>query len=828
MTFARANVAPVAAVERVTYHFDGLIQDDAGSNARAVIDDLRREMERAEAEAMAKINNAMQREAARHSQRWTASVMSSANIDIKGLLRDDDLVNFLSLKSEEFSGLVKNLSQDIIHRIERETIGSIFEGKGNRDIAKALQNIEGIGRNRATLIARDQASKLNGAMTEFRHEQAGITFYRWRAVLDDRTRDNHASKNQQIFRWDKPPTDTGHPGRSINCRCKAIAYIIEDPSDVEFEPIAGGAPWAVGSRDWGDTHQAVSFLYNNGAVRWSRDDVVVLQRRAQELLGRLKMAASTPQFTEAMAELLVRKLYILPDLAGTPGAILTSPRLSRTQIAELAGVKGAKSDSTRSLLIQAARKRLEGIEELARQSVATRIANPAGLPVTVEGGLLGESTAQATIAAAKLPNDGFAALAPSTMRAELRAAEALPPADVAALRLYSDYHNRIINRYMRTGEVVEIVGGKQVLTPASRVVQARAYLESLWRPVQAASYGHVLPENTVLYRGIGTKHVGAIKPGMAWTDKAFGSTSRSRQEAVRFHDAAGTDPVILVIYAGGKRGLSIESISKFGYEKEVLLPAGTTFRVRSIEKLSGGLFGKARTYVHVDIVEQIDMLTPVPVAAQPAAVVPSGATVTAGRNAPRTEAVAISESREIVVGRGKQTNHEWGVVVDENGREIVVWTSGRPDSLSLSAVKELDDAGARLVLHHNHPGNQAFSIADYAVFDGSPGLKRLYAHTHSGATFWVERASPISLGRMAKVADEASYRAFETRVAAKAIPDGLSYDLRSYVIAMAMERAGLVRIGITPDLVRADALRRHAAVVDEIVTEVATILRGAV
>lgn len=188
--------------------------DDAGENARNIIEQLRNESAAYAAIAEAKARSAIQREAQRHTQAWTASVKAGTQIDIGRLLADDDLVQLLSLKSEEFVGLIRSLSSDTIQRIERQVLGSIFEGRSNADIAKALREIEGIGLNRAKLIARDQASKLNGALNQFRQEQAGVTHFRWKTILDGRERASHHAKNGKVFKWADP---VEKPGQAINC-----------------------------------------------------------------------------------------------------------------------------------------------------------------------------------------------------------------------------------------------------------------------------------------------------------------------------------------------------------------------------------------------------------------------------------------------------------------------------------------------------------------------------------------------------------------------------------------------------------------------------------
>lgn len=198
---------------------------------------MRREAEREAAKAQSKISEAIGREGSRHTAAFTAGIRAQAQIDVSALLRDDDLVDLISIRSEEANRLITNLAQDIHDRIERETLGAIFEGRSNADIAKSLQDIDGIGRRRATLIARDQASKLNAAMNEFRQRQVGVTHYKWRTILDGRERPSHHANNGKVFSWDRPPANTGHPGHDINCRCRALAILTDDPEEISAETL---------------------------------------------------------------------------------------------------------------------------------------------------------------------------------------------------------------------------------------------------------------------------------------------------------------------------------------------------------------------------------------------------------------------------------------------------------------------------------------------------------------------------------------------------------------------------------------------------------------
>lgn len=371
MKWARANVIEVTKQERNAYSAtleettnipvipvfgggDVLFRDDVGRNARSIIEALKVEAERAAAQAEGRMRTAVNRGAQMHTRNWTAAVRTGAQIDITALLRDDDLVDFLSVRSEQFNALIKNLTDDIRHRIERETLGAIFEGRSNADIAKSLTGIEGIGRGRARLIARDQASKMNGAMNEFRQRQAGITHYRWKSMNDPpRARENHRARNGKVFAWDKPPSD-GNPGKAINCRCRALAVLVETPEDAE--ELLPGDP----SDMPGDPVELIAKAGSTSSqdvLSWPRDLALTRHaevRRAQEALVGYRASA-----TEIEAESLFSRVYGFGPEGQDLAAIARMPA-------------GRAAVSTRkTLLFGAVKARLDMVEDLLAHAAET-------------------------------------------------------------------------------------------------------------------------------------------------------------------------------------------------------------------------------------------------------------------------------------------------------------------------------------------------------------------------------------------------------------------------------------------------------------------------
>lgn len=117
--------------------------------------------------------------------------------------------------------LISSIPDQFLGRVETTVSSALSAGRRAEDVSAELQATYELPKARADLIARDQVAKLNGNLTMLRQNQIGIEEYTWRTVGDERVRESHREKDGQIFRWDDPPADTGHPGDDFQCRCYA-------------------------------------------------------------------------------------------------------------------------------------------------------------------------------------------------------------------------------------------------------------------------------------------------------------------------------------------------------------------------------------------------------------------------------------------------------------------------------------------------------------------------------------------------------------------------------------------------------------------------------
>lgn len=138
------------------------------------------------------------------------------------------LLDQLASYNRQISSLIKSLSQEQVSKISGAVLRAMQSGDAWKDVSKEIQKGIGICERRANLIARDQVSKLNGALTRHRQMQAGIKNYVWRTSLDERVRPSHKANEGKVFSWRKAPDNTGHnhPGGDYQCRCTAEPVVL--------------------------------------------------------------------------------------------------------------------------------------------------------------------------------------------------------------------------------------------------------------------------------------------------------------------------------------------------------------------------------------------------------------------------------------------------------------------------------------------------------------------------------------------------------------------------------------------------------------------------
>ena len=120
--------------------------------------------------------------------------------------------------------LITSLPTEAAKRVHEIAVGNLYSGARFGELAEHILETGRVTRNRATLIARTETSRISSALTMVRSQHVGSEGYIWRTVRDQRTRPSHRKMDGKFIRWDSPPVvDQGvppyHAGMIWRCRC---------------------------------------------------------------------------------------------------------------------------------------------------------------------------------------------------------------------------------------------------------------------------------------------------------------------------------------------------------------------------------------------------------------------------------------------------------------------------------------------------------------------------------------------------------------------------------------------------------------------------------
>lgn len=160
-----------------------------------------------------------------NKQRFYNAMENAVGIDLRSVLQGEDLDDIMFATTKENVALIKSIPEEYFKKLETIVFTGTTQGRSASSMIQKIQELGHSSENRARLIARDQTSKLNSALNQQRSQNLGVEEYIWRTAGDERVRPSHARKNGKVFRWDDPPSDTGHPGQDIQCRCVAQPII---------------------------------------------------------------------------------------------------------------------------------------------------------------------------------------------------------------------------------------------------------------------------------------------------------------------------------------------------------------------------------------------------------------------------------------------------------------------------------------------------------------------------------------------------------------------------------------------------------------------------
>lgn len=173
------------------------------------------------------VNRVLSLEAQRHTDTFIATARRALGVDLRAVVRQEDLGDHLRLAATRNSALIKSLAQDTVKRVELAVVENLIAGNSAETLRKQLVKDFGIADSRAKLIASNEMSSLNADLNRIRHEQAGITEYRWTTSRDERVRERHKALEGKVYRYGEATGAEGGlpPGKPIRCRCIARAVV---------------------------------------------------------------------------------------------------------------------------------------------------------------------------------------------------------------------------------------------------------------------------------------------------------------------------------------------------------------------------------------------------------------------------------------------------------------------------------------------------------------------------------------------------------------------------------------------------------------------------
>ena len=140
----------------------------------------------------------------------------------------------------------KSATNDLKKIISKGVYDSVMRGDALSVVRKKiLESTNDYTKKKAQFIARDQVSKLNGAINKMQQKRVKVNLYVWNAVGDARTRNSHSKLDGVICSWDDPTIYykvednklvkykrlasmfIGNPSDDYQCRCFGLPFIPE-------------------------------------------------------------------------------------------------------------------------------------------------------------------------------------------------------------------------------------------------------------------------------------------------------------------------------------------------------------------------------------------------------------------------------------------------------------------------------------------------------------------------------------------------------------------------------------------------------------------------
>jgi SPP1 gp7 family putative phage head morphogenesis protein len=173
------------------------------------------------------VDRVLSLESQRHTSKFIEAAQKALGVDLRAVVRQQDLDDLLSAVSIRNAALIRDLSQETVAKIAQKVTSSVLAGQGHQFLRTQIKEVFEVSDSRAKLIARDQTAKLNSDLNRFRQSQAGVDKYVWRTSMDERVRPRHKGLEGNTYEWGEPTgAEEGlPPGQPVQCRCVAQGIV---------------------------------------------------------------------------------------------------------------------------------------------------------------------------------------------------------------------------------------------------------------------------------------------------------------------------------------------------------------------------------------------------------------------------------------------------------------------------------------------------------------------------------------------------------------------------------------------------------------------------
>lgn len=564
------------------------------------------------------VNKILDLEGQKHTKQFAASAKKALGIDLSAIINNADLSQLMQTAATRNAGLIKGLADDAVTRVSTAVTNAVMAGKSAKELKQELVKQFGFSDSRAKLIARDQTAKFNSDLNRFRQQQAGIEKYTWRTSADERVRPRHRALEGNVYAYGEPTgaEDGLPPGQPVQCRCVAQAIVDfgEAPKTIVLEP---------------ETAKKTAKTPEQIAVSNAKTAAEVAATKAKFEVPAPKPAPPKVAMPEwkLPAQFQQAQANPAPPVVAPPVAnpLKVSQVQNQQMIAKLVvegqAIKAQKQAAKLAAKVQAGISKGEAFAKKQAQIEANKALYAAKQAMTPEQKAAAKAAENAKIAAV------HAASKAQIERARGPAAPApLSPKAIAArpFNPTSKGYGQIAKDITVVPTAGEKEAAKFYTGPGFRAINgylrgtssASPLVKRLTKDLGTLVERTTLTEDVLGYRGVGNlsdiAKVSNISQliGAEIQDKAFVSVTTDPKIARGF--AAGNNKnenpppygvMLEVRMAKGQKALPAKDFSKHSSEQELILTAGSRFKV--VDAVRNGITMENRQYDKL-VVEYIE------------------------------------------------------------------------------------------------------------------------------------------------------------------------------------------------------------------------------